>query len=243
MSQEAGTTRDVVEVSLDIRGYLCTFADTAGLRTGSGEDANLGSAIGAIEHEGIRRAKAKAGESDVIIVLASVEPLNIPGEWQISYDAETLSIAANALQSIVIINKVDRVPGEVFASLVPAFKESISRLFPEHDAPIIAISCKDAKSSSPSYEDPGHINLFINELVYKIQSMTELPVELEDLLGVTERQRQLLASCSQNLIAFLNEAQVSNEGRECDIVLAAEHLRSAANCLSRITGRGRGRRC
>ena len=27
VSQEAGATRDIVEVSLDIRGYLCTFAD------------------------------------------------------------------------------------------------------------------------------------------------------------------------------------------------------------------------
>ncbi len=33
VSKEAGTTRDIVEVSLDIRGYLCTFADTAGLRS------------------------------------------------------------------------------------------------------------------------------------------------------------------------------------------------------------------
>lgn len=66
--------------------------------------------------------------------------------------------------------------------------------------------------------------------------MTDLPPELEDLLGVTERQRQLLSSCSQHLHLFVEEAQSENE--ECDIVLAAEHLRSAANCLSRITGRG-----
>ena len=33
VSAEAGTTRDIVEASLDIRGYLCSFADTAGIRT------------------------------------------------------------------------------------------------------------------------------------------------------------------------------------------------------------------
>ena len=59
---------------------------------------------------------------------------------------------------------------------------------------------------------------------------------MEDLLGVTERQRQLLAACSGHLIAFVDEA--TNRNEDCDIVLAAEHLRSAANCLSRITGRG-----
>ena len=68
--------------------------------------------------------------------------------------------------------------------------------------------------------------------------MTELPTGLEDLLGVTERQRQLLSSCSEHLHSFISEAQLSDSGLESDIVLAAEHLRSAANCLARITGRG-----
>jgi small GTP-binding protein len=57
VSEEAGTTRDVVEVSVDIGGYLCVFADTAGLRSTS---------VGAIEQEGIRRAKAKAKDSDLV---------------------------------------------------------------------------------------------------------------------------------------------------------------------------------
>jgi tRNA modification GTPase len=68
--------------------------------------------------------------------------------------------------------------------------------------------------------------------------MTELPTDMEDLLGVTERQRQLLSSCSNHLLEFKEEAEQPGEGRECDIVLAAEHLRAAANSLSRITGRG-----
>ncbi|KAF7560970.1 hypothetical protein G7046_g3171 [Stylonectria norvegica] len=33
VSGEAGTTRDIVEASLDMRGYLCSFADTAGFRS------------------------------------------------------------------------------------------------------------------------------------------------------------------------------------------------------------------
>jgi tRNA modification GTPase len=58
VSEEAGTTRDVVEVSVDIGGYLCVFADTAGLRSSA--------MIGGVEQEGIRRAKAKARDSDLV---------------------------------------------------------------------------------------------------------------------------------------------------------------------------------
>jgi tRNA U34 5-carboxymethylaminomethyl modifying GTPase MnmE/TrmE len=58
VSEEAGTTRDIVEVSVDIGGYLCVFADTAGLRASA--------SVGGVEQEGIKRAKAKAKESDLV---------------------------------------------------------------------------------------------------------------------------------------------------------------------------------
>ena len=45
VSHEPGTTRDVIEVHLDLGGYPVTLIDTAGLREASGE----------VEREGIRR--------------------------------------------------------------------------------------------------------------------------------------------------------------------------------------------
>ena len=140
VSQEAGTTRDIVQVSLDIRGYLCTFADTAGLRTKLKESLGSASVIGDIEQEGIRRAKANANESDVIIALASVEPTSVPREWFIRYDTETLSIAAKAQQALLVINKCDSVPTEVLESLLTSFKASLAL-----EIPPIALSCKDAR--------------------------------------------------------------------------------------------------
>jgi tRNA modification GTPase len=234
VSQEAGTTRDIVEVSLDIRGYLCTFADTAGLRTKSEESLGSASVIGDIEQEGIRRAKAKANESDVIIALASVEPTSIPGEWYIRFDTETLSIAAKAQQSLLVINKCDSVVPEVLEKLLSDFKASLMV-----DIPLIAISCKESQMKLTGMAgNSGNINFFVDQLVKAFENMTELPTDLEDLLGVTERQRQLLSACSEHLNDFVSEAQLSDSGQESDIVLAAEHLRSAANCLARITGRG-----
>lgn len=233
VSEEEGTTRDIVEVSLDIRGYLCTFADTAGLRTKSKKSLGSASVIGAIEQEGIRRAKAKASESDVIIALTSIEPTGISGQWGIHYDIETFSIAEKAQQKLVVINKSDCVPSEVLNSTLTSFRSSLLRF----EAPLITISCKNAEKTSKRSDD-GNINFLIDHLVKLFEGMTELPADLEDLLGVTERQRQLLSSCAQHLNDFIGEAQPSDPSAEADIVLAAEHLRSAANCLSRITGRG-----
>ena len=232
VSQEEGTTRDIVEVSLDIRGYLCVFADTAGLRTKSEESLGSTSVIGDIEQEGIRRAKAKANESDVIIALASVEPTSIPGQWFIRHDIETLSIAAKAPQSLLVVNKRDSVSPDVLDRLLADFQGSLG-----FDIPLVAISCKDSQMKSIA-SNSGNINLFLDHLIKVFENMTELPPDLEDLFGVTGRQRQLLSSCSQHLNDFVFEAQLSESDLESDIVLAAEHLRSAANCLARITGRG-----
>ncbi|RAL60840.1 hypothetical protein DID88_010165 [Monilinia fructigena] len=237
VSQEAGTTRDIVEVSLDIRGYLCTFADTAGLRTqvspaGSGENDSL---IGHVELEGIRRAKAKANESDVIIALASIEWSDLRNRWEIRYDLETLEIAARASKSMIVINKSDSITPETLSELINDFKKSQMGIFIQESVPLMSISCKHSQASITR----GSISQFIDEIVGIFSNMTSLPTDLEDLLGVTERQRQLLIACSAHLLDFMNEAQQHlDQAREVDIVLAAEHLRSAANCLSRITGRG-----
>ncbi|TAQ89279.1 hypothetical protein B7494_g2427 [Chlorociboria aeruginascens] len=226
VSQEAGTTRDIVEVALDIRGFLCLFADTAGLRTDAGEEKM----IGKVEEEGMRRAKAKALESDVVIALGSVE--KVGNGWTIRYDSEALAIAASTQESLVVINKCDDISSNDLHALVTDFKASTYSILPNVDP--ILISCKAAQSPNPS--NTGGIHNLLNSLISIFQTMTSLP-ENEDLLGVTERQRQLLTSCSQHLHLFVSEALSPVHG-ESDIVLAAEHLRSAANCLSRITGRG-----
>ena len=59
VSEEAGTTRDVIEVHLDLGGVPVMLIDTAGLRE----------AAGAVEAEGIRRALARAGDADLVLWL------------------------------------------------------------------------------------------------------------------------------------------------------------------------------
>jgi len=57
VSPHAGTTRDIIEVHLDLDGYPVTVIDTAGIR-----DTN-----DPIEQEGVRRARLRAEEADLVL--------------------------------------------------------------------------------------------------------------------------------------------------------------------------------
>ncbi len=69
VSEHAGTTRDVLEVRLDLGGVAVTLLDTAGLRPTSDP----------VEAEGIRRAISRAANADLVIVMGGVtaEPGNL----------------------------------------------------------------------------------------------------------------------------------------------------------------------
>lgn len=57
VSEEAGTTRDVIEVRLDLGGVPVVISDTAGLRDAAGK----------VEEEGIRRTLKRAEAADLVI--------------------------------------------------------------------------------------------------------------------------------------------------------------------------------
>ncbi len=88
VSHHAGTTRDVIEVQMDIAGYPVILMDTAGLRESDNE----------IEEEGIRRARARAGQADIKLALFDASKLP-------EMDAHTKELLDD--NSIVIISKCD----------------------------------------------------------------------------------------------------------------------------------------
>jgi tRNA modification GTPase len=57
VSPHAGTTRDVIEVHLDLEGYPVTLLDTAGIRETSDP----------VELEGVRRARDRAASADLVL--------------------------------------------------------------------------------------------------------------------------------------------------------------------------------
>jgi tRNA modification GTPase len=91
VSEEAGTTRDAIEVHLDLGGLPVIVTDTAGLRE----------AQGAVEAEGIRRTLARVEEADLVIWLvdASHQP-----------SAPIVSQFPPNSAHIILQNKIDLAP-------------------------------------------------------------------------------------------------------------------------------------
>jgi tRNA modification GTPase len=67
ITEEAGTTRDLVEVRLDLGGYRVNLVDTAGIRL---------SEAGRVEAIGIERALQRAALADLVLL---VEDVTVPG--------------------------------------------------------------------------------------------------------------------------------------------------------------------
>lgn len=102
VSHHAGTTRDVIEIQMDIAGYPVILMDTAGLRE-SGDE---------IEKEGIRRAKARAEQADIKLALFDASKLP-------NIDEYTKDLLDN--NTIVIISKIDTLASN---SPIPQFQNS-----------------------------------------------------------------------------------------------------------------------
>ena len=94
VSDVAGTTRDIIEVHLDLSGYPVIVSDTAGLREIE-ENTTDG-----IELEGIRRAKLHAESADLCLAVFDIEDSN-------NFDHETLRLLSST-SSFVAINKCDK---------------------------------------------------------------------------------------------------------------------------------------
>ncbi|WP_417687325.1 tRNA uridine-5-carboxymethylaminomethyl(34) synthesis GTPase MnmE [Roseibium sp.] len=88
VTEEAGTTRDVIETHLDLGGYPVTLVDTAGLRETDG----------VVEREGIRRARERGRGAD--LVLWAMEPGGMPPD----HVAAGLSDEIRAIVPLWIVN-------------------------------------------------------------------------------------------------------------------------------------------
>lgn len=93
VSEEAGTTRDTIEIQLDLGGFPVRLIDTAGVRDSDGT----------IEREGIRRALSKAQDADLRLVLVRADTWpTVPQSMRKWIDGD----------AIVVVTQSDRVPGD-----------------------------------------------------------------------------------------------------------------------------------
>jgi tRNA modification GTPase len=97
VSEEAGTTRDAIEVHLDLGGVPVMLIDTAGLRAAEGK----------IEAEGIRRALARAGDADLVLwVVDATAP-----QWHAPLGIGLGKSGEADAAAVTVLNKIDLAPG------------------------------------------------------------------------------------------------------------------------------------
>jgi small GTP-binding protein len=325
VSAEAGTTRDIVDVSVDLNGWLVRLGDMAGLRgqpksvsamdemnraLRQKEQGTLGlegvdAPIGVVEQEGIRRARERALESDVVIVLLPMY-IGISGKASVDMGLELVDAVRQCEQAgkrlLFVINKADLLPEVMATPRRKEMTEGVRKVFPAtEEGRIMFISCKNAASKMPStIKDPGNIQLLLATLTRIFNEMTtatssSLPGTQhpqpywQSSLHITHRQSRYLTECLSHLSDFLNMSKppapdaiiaaasdiedgysaglshpsytstetdldhhafsagcYSQYSRypisetDLDVVLSAEHLRAAAMCLAKMTGRGEG---
>ena len=99
-----GTTRDVIEVAIDLGGYPVVLADTAGLRDSAD----------AVEQEGKRRAVQRAEQAEIrLFVFDIAHPVDAAG-----------ASAWPGADTILIANKIDLVPASDTDLSLPALPVS-----------------------------------------------------------------------------------------------------------------------
>jgi tRNA modification GTPase len=109
VSEQAGTTRDVLRRTIELDGLPLHLVDTAGLREVSD----------AIELEGIRRAHREIRSADRILYLADV---SVAGEDSLPGLRAQLDALPSGVAVTVIFNKIDLVglPAQVLTDKAPA---------------------------------------------------------------------------------------------------------------------------
>ena len=93
VSDEAGTTRDIIEVTLDLGGVPVILSDTAGIREAEGK----------VEREGIRRAVARARDAELVLwLMNAADPRpELPPD-----------LVHGRAEMLWVLNKIDLVEGD-----------------------------------------------------------------------------------------------------------------------------------
>jgi len=100
VSATPGTTRDIVEVHMELAGLPVRISDTAGLRDTDDE----------IEAEGVRRAKLRAKDADLRLAIIDV-----------SAEEKTIAVSETRDGDFIVLNKVD------LASPSSSLRKNVSR--------------------------------------------------------------------------------------------------------------------
>ncbi len=131
VSPHAGTTRDVIEVQLDLDGYPVTVIDTAGIRE----------TVDPVEEEGVRRARARAGEADLVLWLVDSADAARPEGWLTGSDVPVWIISTKtdviATGSADAALSISAERGDGMSELMSALVDFAAQYFGQSEAGFI----------------------------------------------------------------------------------------------------------
>ncbi|XP_069915051.1 tRNA modification GTPase GTPBP3, mitochondrial isoform X1 [Oryctolagus cuniculus] len=199
VSPEPGTTRDVLETPVDLAGFPALLSDTAGLREGAGP----------VEQEGVRRARERLEQADLILAVLDASDLASAA----SRDFLDTVVAPRAAQSpggsgqrlLLVLNKSD---------LLPAAGPEPRPGLPPH----LLLSCLTGAG----------LDRLLEALKAELAAVCGDPATGPPLLTRARHQHHL-----QGCLDALGRYKGTS-----DLALAAEALRVARGHLSRLAGGG-----
>mmetsp|Transcript_6906 Transcript_6906/g.9744 ORF Transcript_6906/g.9744 Transcript_6906/m.9744 type:complete len:672 (-) Transcript_6906:47-2062(-) len=239
VSPIAGTTRDVLELTLDLGGVRCTLSDTAGVREESSTDD-------IIEVEGMKRARNVASQANIVVAMMDATDMTrgnavltdvLEHSSSVSLDNEDDDDQPQHLDTndvLVVMNKMDLLSDAAQANdetTTTAIDESASSL-PTTIGGKYGISC----------ETNDGVDVFLDALTDKVLAKVSSPSTTtngnsgdsatEGALITRARHRQHVKDAVDALHRF---DSLSKQGYMA-LDMAAEELRLAASELGRITG-------
>ena len=216
VSDQPGTTRDVIDESMNVRGIPLRLLDTAGLRQTQDR----------IEGEGIRRTEDAIAEADVLLLV-------LDGAEGITDEDRAVFETYGSQRHLLVMNKMDlpesqtfsplplgEVQGEGPASLSPSWEKARVRGKGEGEAP------EFVKVSAKTGEGLDHLTSVIQSVCLKEgleATPSVLVTRLRHKAGLEQAHRSL------------EEAMRSLERKESGECVALD-IRAALDALGEITG-------
>ncbi|XP_038182233.1 tRNA modification GTPase GTPBP3, mitochondrial isoform X3 [Arvicola amphibius] len=201
VSPEPGTTRDVLETPVDLAGFPVLLSDTAGLREG----------VGVAEQEGVRRARQRLEQADIILGVLDASDLASPSCCSF-LDTVVAPLVAQSPNSsrqrfLLLLNKSDLLPTSPPASHTALL-----------ETPHLLLSCLTGAG----------LDGLLQALKTELSAVCGDPSTGPPLL-TRARHHHHLQSCLDAL---------SHYQATTDLALAAEALRRARRHLNHLTGGG-----
>lgn len=205
-----GTTRDVIESTIDINGFPVIIMDTAGIRKSTD----------IVESEGINRARKCAQLADIIIVVSDglamedffkgrqIDPLEYHDYYLNHLELDVSDLKGQRFS--MVINKSDLMTENAKNQLKTNFSKAS------------LISCT---------EGTGIIEI-IDDITNHLQELCGNPNEESPYLS-HERHKFFIQECLEHIEDFLKKF---NPKENQDLAILVQSLRNSVRSLGRITG-------